>query len=60
MWKAESMLTKLSQLNSKKSFGEEKTDSSINMESTLIYFPQFGKCNLNCSHCGNYNIDFQL
>ena len=34
------------------------TDSAHNMESTLWYFPQYGKYNLSFPYCGNYNLDF--
>ena len=39
---------------------ESNTDSFHDIESTLWYFPQCGKYNLNFPHCGNYNVDFPL
>ena len=39
---------------------ERNTDSVHNMKSTLRYFAQCGKYNLNFPHCVNYNVDFPL
>ena len=43
----------------KLTFGKN-TDSFHNVEGTLWYLPQCGKCNLIFPHCGNYNVDFPL
>ena len=51
------LLTKLPQL---KEFCGRNDDTVHNMESTLWYFPQYGKYSLNFPHCWNYDVDFPL
>ena len=34
------------------------TDNFHNVESTLWYYPQYGKYNLNLLNCRNHNVDF--
>ena len=62
MWKAESMLTKLPQLNSGKKFGEEMLIVSTiwKVLCDIFHYVECGKYNLNFPRCENYTVDFPL